>query len=66
MESNTESLKRLSSTEKPNNQTKLANVGGTPLSPSQIKHNILKGKNEVQICVEIVKVINLHFIIILK
>ncbi|XP_037919246.1 band 4.1-like protein 5 isoform X2 [Hermetia illucens] len=46
MESNTESLKRLSSTEKPNNQTKLANVGGTPLSPSQIKHNILKARVE--------------------
>lgn len=27
-----------------NNKTKLANIGGTPLPPSQIKCNILKGK----------------------
>lgn len=27
-----------------NNKTKLANIGGTSLAPSQIKCNILKGK----------------------
>lgn len=45
MDNNTDTLKKLSSSEKPNNQTKLANTGGTafPLLPGQIKCNILKG-----------------------
>lgn len=49
MDHNTETLKRLSNAnmsmmvEKPNNQVKLANVGGTPLPPGHIKCNILKG-----------------------
>lgn len=44
MENNTDTLKKLSSSDKPNNQIKLANAGGTPLPPGQIKCNILKGK----------------------
>lgn len=36
-------MKKLSATDKPNNQSKLANVGGTPLPPGQMKCNILKG-----------------------
>lgn len=44
LESNTDTLKKLSSTDKPNNQIKLANVGGASLPPGQIKCNILKGK----------------------
>lgn len=44
MEHNTETLKRLSTTEKPNNQIKMLNIGGnTSLPPGQIKCNILKG-----------------------
>lgn len=43
LEHNTDTLKKLAVADKPNNQTKLANVGGTPLPPSQIKCNILKG-----------------------
>lgn len=44
MDHNTETLKRLSSTsEKPNNQVKLANVGAGALPPGHIKCNILKG-----------------------
>lgn len=44
LDNNTDTLKRLSITDRPNNQTKLVNVGGTPLQPGQIKCNILKGK----------------------
>lgn len=44
LENNTDTLKKLSAADKPNNQTKLANIGGTPLPPGQIKCNILKGK----------------------
>jgi band 4.1-like protein 5 len=47
LDTHTDTLKKLSSAatnEKPNNQTKLANVGGgTPLPPGQMKCNILKG-----------------------
>lgn len=43
LENNTDTLKKLSAADKPNNQTKLANIGGTPLPPGQIKCNILKG-----------------------
>lgn len=44
LENNTDTLKKLSATDKPNNQTKLASYGGALLPPSQIKCNILKGK----------------------
>lgn len=43
LENNTDTLKRLSISDRPNNQTKLVNVGGTALPPGQIKCNILKG-----------------------
>lgn len=43
MDNNTDTLKKLSTSEKPNNQTKLANTSG-PLLPGQIKCNILKGE----------------------
>lgn len=43
MDHNTETLKRLSNSEKPNNQVKLANVGAGALPPGHIKCNILKG-----------------------
>lgn len=44
MDNNTDTLKKLSAgADTPNNQTKLASVSGTPLPPSQIKCNILKG-----------------------
>lgn len=42
-ESNTDTLKKLSSNEKPNNQTKLPTTSGAPLPPGQLKCNILKG-----------------------
>lgn len=42
-ESNTDTLKKLSSNEKPNNQTKLPTTSGVPLPPGQLKCNILKG-----------------------
>lgn len=44
MEHNTETLKRLSNVEKPNNQVKLANIGPGMLPPGHIKCNILKGE----------------------
>lgn len=44
LDNNTDTLKKLTAADKPNNQTKLASVSGTPLPPSQIKCNILKGK----------------------
>lgn len=44
MDHNTETLKRLSNADKPNNQIKLPNVGGVVLPASHIKCNILKGK----------------------
>lgn len=44
MDHNTETLKRLSNTEKPNNQVKKANMGAAALPPGHIKCNILKGK----------------------
>lgn len=43
LENNTDTLKRLSTSDKPNNQTKLANISSVPLPPGQIKCNILKG-----------------------
>lgn len=43
LDNNTDTLKRITATDKPNNQTKLASIGGTPLPPSQMKCNILKG-----------------------
>lgn len=43
LDNNTDTLKKLTAADKPNNQTKLASVSGTPLPPSQIKCNILKG-----------------------
>lgn len=46
LDNNTDTLKRLSVADKPNNQTKLASIGGTPLPPSQIKCNILKGSTK--------------------
>lgn len=52
LENNTDTLKKLSATDKPNNQTKLASFGGTPLPPSQIKCNILKGKRQSILIVE--------------
>lgn len=45
LENNTDTLKKLSAYEKPNNQTKLATMGGTPLPPGQLTCNILKGAN---------------------
>lgn len=45
IESNTDTLKKMS--EKPNNQTKMSNMGAAPLSPSLIKCNILKGEKIV-------------------
>lgn len=52
LENNTDTLKKLSSSssaaaDKPNNQTKLANISGTPLPPGEIKCSILKGKQHV-------------------
>lgn len=45
LDNNTDTLKKLSSAaDKPNNQTKLASISGTPLPPSHMKCNILKGK----------------------
>lgn len=44
LENNTDTLKKLSAGDKPNNQTKFANIGSSPLPPGQIKCNILKGK----------------------
>ncbi|XP_036223969.2 band 4.1-like protein 5 isoform X3 [Bactrocera oleae] len=49
MEHNTETLKRLSSSDKPNNQVKLANVGGGALPPGHIKCNILKARVEEEL-----------------
>ncbi|XP_005180576.1 band 4.1-like protein 4B isoform X2 [Musca domestica] len=50
MDHNTETLKRLSSTsEKPNNQVKLANVGAGALPPGHIKCNILKARVEEEL-----------------
>ncbi|XP_037945789.1 band 4.1-like protein 5 isoform X2 [Teleopsis dalmanni] len=49
MEHNTETLKRLSNAEKPNNQVKLANVGGGILPPGHIKCNILKARVEEEL-----------------
>ncbi|XP_031620014.1 band 4.1-like protein 5 [Contarinia nasturtii] len=46
LDNNTDTLKRLSVADKPNNQTKLASIGGTPLPPSQMKCNILKARAE--------------------
>lgn len=46
LDNNTDTLKKLTSADKPNNQSKLASTGGTPLPPSQIKCNILKGKQK--------------------
>lgn len=46
LDNNTDTLKKLSAADKPNNQTKLASIGGTPLPPSQMKCNILKGLHE--------------------
>lgn len=43
LDNNTDTLKKLSAADKPNNQLKLASMGGTPLPPSQMKCNILKG-----------------------
>lgn len=45
LDNNTDTLKKLTGADKPNNQTKLASVGaiGIPLPPSQMKCNILKG-----------------------
>ncbi|XP_037028914.1 band 4.1-like protein 4B isoform X2 [Bradysia coprophila] len=48
MDNNTDTLKKLSTSEKPNNQTKLANTGG-PLLPGQIKCNILKARAEEEL-----------------
>lgn len=47
LDNNTDTLKKLTAADKPNNRTKLASVSGTPLPPSQIKCNILKGKQGV-------------------
>lgn len=47
LENNTDTLKKL--TDKPNNQLKLATVGGTPLPPGQMKCNILKGIHIIQL-----------------
>jgi hypothetical protein len=44
LEMNTDTLKKFSN-DKPNNQIKLMSPGGGVLPPSQIKCNILKGKN---------------------
>uniref|UniRef100_A0A1A9UFM1 Moesin/ezrin/radixin homolog 1 n=1 Tax=Glossina austeni TaxID=7395 RepID=A0A1A9UFM1_GLOAU len=49
MEHNTETLKRLSNSDKPNNQVKLANVGGSALPPGHIKCNILKARVEEEL-----------------
>ncbi|XP_067616890.1 band 4.1-like protein 5 isoform X2 [Eurosta solidaginis] len=49
MEHNTETLKRLSSSDKPNNQVKLANLGGGALPPGHIKCNILKARVEEEL-----------------
>lgn len=43
MDNNNDTLKKLSSSDKPNNQTKIANVGAAPIPPGQMKCNILKG-----------------------
>lgn len=50
LDNNTDTLKKLSAADKPNNQTKLASIGGTPLPPSQMKCNILKGKFTLKRC----------------
>lgn len=47
-ESNTDTLKKLSSNEKPNNQTKLPTTSGVPLPPGQLKCNILKGELKIE------------------
>ncbi|KAM7359997.1 erythrocyte membrane protein band 4.1-like yurt isoform 2-T5 [Cochliomyia hominivorax] len=49
MDHNTETLKRLSNSEKPNNQVKLANVGAGALPPGHIKCNILKARVEEEL-----------------
>ncbi|XP_036323718.1 serine-rich adhesin for platelets isoform X1 [Rhagoletis pomonella] len=49
MEHNTETLKRLSNSDKPNNQVKLANVSGGALPPGHIKCNILKARVEEEL-----------------
>ncbi|KAJ6637703.1 Band 4.1-like protein 5 [Pseudolycoriella hygida] len=51
MDNNTDTLKKLSTSEKPNNQMKIANTGGTafPLLPGQIKCNILKARAEEEL-----------------
>ncbi|XP_037822066.1 probable serine/threonine-protein kinase DDB_G0282963 isoform X1 [Lucilia sericata] len=49
MDHNTETLKRLSNSEKPNNQVKLANVGAAALPPGHIKCNILKARVEEEL-----------------
>lgn len=53
LDNNTDTLKKLSSSssaaaaaDKPNNQTKLASISGTPLPPSHMKCNILKGNSQ--------------------
>lgn len=43
LDNNTDTFKKLSAADKPNNQSKLASMGATPLPPSQMKCNILKG-----------------------
>ncbi|XP_055376006.1 band 4.1-like protein 5 isoform X2 [Condylostylus longicornis] len=48
MEHNNETLKRLSTSEKPNN-LKLSNIGGAQLPPGQIKCNILKARVEEEL-----------------
>ncbi|XP_065372461.1 band 4.1-like protein 5 isoform X2 [Calliphora vicina] len=49
MDHNTETLKRLSNSEKPNNQVKMANVGAGALPPGHIKCNILKARVEEEL-----------------
>ncbi|XP_054747129.1 band 4.1-like protein 3 isoform X1 [Anastrepha obliqua] len=49
MEHNTETLKRLSNSDKPNNQVKLANISGGALPPGHIKCNILKARVEEEL-----------------
>lgn len=43
LDNNTDTLKKLTAADKPNNQSKLASMSATPLPPSQMKCNILKG-----------------------
>ncbi|XP_055315576.1 band 4.1-like protein 5 isoform X2 [Sitodiplosis mosellana] len=47
LDNNTDTLKRITAADKPNNQTKLASIGGTPLPPSQMKCNILKEEEAI-------------------